>query len=104
VPFDRYSTNIKEYCARHLIEIPLAFWRHGPSRYALIHLDTDPGRIVASTWANQNRVIEYLKRAEAGIPHRILDLEDLHEVHYAGGTKLTRGAQPVPVIELENHP
>jgi hypothetical protein len=104
VTFDRYSNNVKEYCARHLIEIPAAFWRHGPSRYAVIHIDTDPGRIVAATWSHQNRVIEYLKHAGSGAPYRILDLEDLHEVHYAGGTRLARGARPAPVIDLENHP
>ena len=92
----RYASQVKAYCEDHGIEIPPGFSRHPAARYAAINLDTAPQRLVAATWANQKKVIDYLSRFGEGKQYRLLDLEDLQELHYAGGTRLKHGAHPGP--------
>jgi hypothetical protein len=87
---EKYTDRIKPYCEAAGIEIPLGFYRHPASRYAVIDLDGSPPKLIAKTWFNQVDVVYYLKKLEGGKNVRILDFKERDELSHGGGETLAR--------------
>lgn len=89
--FERYKARIEKYCAREGIEIPVGFYRHDIGRYAAINLESDPPRLVATTWANEADTIQYLLGLTSDQATRLIDFKEQCEVRFNGGSVLLRG-------------
>jgi hypothetical protein len=86
---ERFTDRIRRYCEAHGIDIPVGFGRHPASRYAVIE-HTDPPRLVARTWFNQEDVIYYLEHQSSDGPRLVLDFKEWQQLAYQGG-RLIRG-------------
>jgi hypothetical protein len=89
--FERYKARIEKYCEREGIEIPVGFYRHDIGRYAAINLESDPPKLVATTWTNEADTIQYLLGPAAHQATRLLDFKEQCEVRFNGGNVLLRG-------------
>lgn len=89
--FERYKARIEEYCEKEGIEIPVGFYRHDSGRYAAINLESDPPKLVATTWTNETDAIQYLVGPAAVQATKLLDFKEQCEVRFNGGTVLVRG-------------
>jgi hypothetical protein len=85
----RYTDRIREFCSANGIVVPVGFGRHPASRYAVTEL-TDPPKLIARTWFNQDDVIYYFEhRAANGEQYRILDFIEQRKLRFNGSKSLT---------------
>lgn len=89
--FERYKARIEKYCKKEGIEIPVGFYRHDIGRYAAIDLESDPPKLIATTWTNEADTIEYVVGSAADHSIRLLDFKEQCEVRFNGGHVLLRG-------------
>ena len=89
--FERYKARIEKYCEREGIEIPVVFYRHDIGRYAAVNLESDPPKLVATTWTKEADTIQYLLGPAAHQATRLLDFKEQCEVRFKGGNVLLRG-------------
>lgn len=89
--FERYKARVEEYCEKEGIEIPVGFYRHDIGRYAAINLESDPPKLVATTWTNETDTIQYLLGPAADQAIKLLDFKERCEVRFNGGSVLVRG-------------
>ena len=89
--FERYKARFEKYCEREGIEIPVGFYRHDIGRYAAVNLESDPPKLVATTWTKEADTIQYLLGPAAHQATRLLDFKEQCEVRFKGGNVLLRG-------------
>ncbi|MGJ7506089.1 hypothetical protein [Variovorax sp. GT1P44] len=89
--FERYKTKIEAYCREAGVEIPVGFSRHSARRYAAIDLESEPPKLVATTWPKPEEAVYYLVNLAAGRRTRILDFRDRRELSFNGKTSLIQG-------------
>jgi hypothetical protein len=89
--FERYKARIEKFCEKEGIEIPVGFYRHDICRYAAINLESDPPKLIATTWTNEADTIQYLLGPAAHQATRLLDFKEQCEVRFNGGNALLRG-------------
>lgn len=87
---EKYTDRIKAYCDISGFEIPVGFYRHPASRYAVIDLDAVPPKLVARTWFKQEDVLHFLRTFAIGKAVRVLDFKERQELSFDGSNSLTR--------------
>ena len=93
----RYETRIRVYCEQHGIDVPPAFGRNSPSRYAIVRMDCTPPKLVATTWFKTTDVVYYIEyisgidKSQVGTALQILDFSEGVVLLYSGGRRLRRG-------------
>jgi hypothetical protein len=88
---EKYKDRIEVYCKQAGIEIPIGFYRHSASRYAVIDLELTPPKLVAKTWFKQEDAVYYLVNLSAGRKTRVLDFKERCELVFNGKSTLERG-------------
>src|SRR4051812_41100168 len=71
-----YKGQIEAYCKGAGVAIPVGFERHTAGRFAAIDLESDPPRLVATTWPSQEEVAYYLVHFAADRQMKVFDFQD----------------------------
>ena len=89
--FGSYKRKIEAYCEEAGIEVPIGFDRHSAGRYAAIDLDSNPPKLVATTWSRDQDAVHYMVNLAAGRRTRMLDFQKRRELTFNGKDSLVPG-------------
>ncbi|VTU23853.1 hypothetical protein H6CHR_02075 [Variovorax sp. PBL-H6] len=89
--FGSYKKKIEAYCEEAGIEVPIGFDRHSPGRYVAIDLDSNPPKLVATTWSNAQDAVHYMISLAAGRKTMVLDFLQRRELTFNGKDGLVPG-------------
>ncbi|VTU22024.1 hypothetical protein [Variovorax sp. RA8] len=89
--FGSYKKKIEAYCEAAGIEVPIGFERHSAGRYAAIDLDSNPPKLVATTWSSVQDAVHYMANLAGGRRTRMLDFLKRRELTFNGKDNLVPG-------------
>jgi hypothetical protein len=89
--FASYKRRIEAYCEEAGIEVPIGFERHSAGRYAAIDLDSNPPKLVATTWSSPQDAVHYMVNLAEGRRTRVLDFLSRRELTFNGKDSLVPG-------------